>query len=70
MGVRYREDCVSLFLGSLCFFVLESEWVSEGASERVSEWVRERASEWGSELRGLLGNYVAVGGAQILTSDF
>ncbi len=43
--------------GRLCFFVLESEWVS---------W----ASEWGSELRGLVGNYVAVDGARILTSDF
>jgi hypothetical protein len=31
-GVRYREGCVSLFLGSLCFFVLESERASEGMS--------------------------------------
>ncbi len=33
---------------------------------RVSGW----ASEWGSELRWLVGKYVAVGGGQILTSDF
>ncbi len=56
--------CMVCVIGKTVFLCFWEVYVS--LFWRVSEW----ASQWGSELRGLVGNYVAVDGAQILTSDF
>jgi hypothetical protein len=56
--------CMVCVIGKTVFICFREVCVS--LFWRVSEW----ASEGASELRGLVGKYVAVGGGQILTSDF